>query len=145
LLQSSFIVTELTDFKGRRIAHFRKNLVDLAELELKHAKVSHYSFNMRLGFDHRVMLAGAGTAAEAGDLQPEGRGVNGLTSSQLPSIQFPPASFQMLYYAIDYYCNPWLQIELCRVLTGSVNSREWRYPVLLMLLIPSLHFSATMF
>ena len=30
---------ELTDFKNRRIAHFRKNLVDLAELELKHAKV----------------------------------------------------------------------------------------------------------
>ncbi|ELT93904.1 hypothetical protein CAPTEDRAFT_183253, partial [Capitella teleta] len=29
---------ELTDFKGRRISHFRKNMVDLAELELKHAK-----------------------------------------------------------------------------------------------------------
>lgn len=29
---------ELTDFKARRITHFRKNMVDLAELELKHAK-----------------------------------------------------------------------------------------------------------
>lgn len=30
--------TELTDFKTRRINHFRKNMVDLAELELKHAR-----------------------------------------------------------------------------------------------------------
>ncbi|XP_013414079.1 sorting nexin-6 [Lingula anatina] len=29
---------ELTNFKTRRIAHFRKNMVDLVELELKHAK-----------------------------------------------------------------------------------------------------------
>merc|ERR1711976_490669 len=29
---------ELTDFKGRRIGHFRKNMVDLAELELKHSR-----------------------------------------------------------------------------------------------------------
>ncbi|KAK2160844.1 hypothetical protein LSH36_126g00003 [Paralvinella palmiformis] len=29
---------ELTDFKTRRIQHFRKNLLDLAELELKHAR-----------------------------------------------------------------------------------------------------------
>jgi|ERR1712150_65195 len=29
---------ELSDFKTRRIAHFRKNMVDLAELELKHSK-----------------------------------------------------------------------------------------------------------
>ena len=35
----SHSVVELTDFKTRRIAHFRKNLVDLAELEIKHAKV----------------------------------------------------------------------------------------------------------
>jgi len=28
------------DFKTRRINHFKKNLVDLAELELKHARVS---------------------------------------------------------------------------------------------------------
>ena len=31
---------ELMDFKTRRINHFKKNLVDLAELELKHARVS---------------------------------------------------------------------------------------------------------
>uniref|UniRef100_A0A672SAI5 Sorting nexin-6-like n=1 Tax=Sinocyclocheilus grahami TaxID=75366 RepID=A0A672SAI5_SINGR len=31
---------ELIDFKTRRVAAFRKNLVELAELELKHAKVS---------------------------------------------------------------------------------------------------------
>jgi len=29
---------ELTDFKTRRIAHFRKNLVELGEFEMKHAK-----------------------------------------------------------------------------------------------------------
>ncbi|KXJ19152.1 sorting nexin-6 [Exaiptasia diaphana] len=29
---------ELTDFKTRRVQHFRKNLTELAELELKHAK-----------------------------------------------------------------------------------------------------------
>lgn len=32
---------ELIDFKARRIADFRKNLIELAELEIKHAKVSH--------------------------------------------------------------------------------------------------------
>lgn len=31
---------ELKAFKIRRIADFRKNLVDLAELEIKHAKVN---------------------------------------------------------------------------------------------------------
>lgn len=34
-----FPFTELIDFKTRRVAAFRKNLVELAELELKHAKV----------------------------------------------------------------------------------------------------------
>ena len=37
--KNSYSIVELTDFKTRRIAHFRKNLVDLAELEIKHAKV----------------------------------------------------------------------------------------------------------
>ena len=32
---------ELASLKTRRIQHFRKNLVDLTELELKHAKVWH--------------------------------------------------------------------------------------------------------
>jgi len=31
---------ELTDFKTRRIAHYKKNLIDLAEFEIKHARVS---------------------------------------------------------------------------------------------------------
>ncbi|CAM4577391.1 unnamed protein product [Lepidochelys olivacea] len=31
---------ELTDFKSRRISAFRKNLIELAELELKHAKAN---------------------------------------------------------------------------------------------------------
>ena len=30
--------SELTDFRGRRINHFRRNMGDLAELEIKHAK-----------------------------------------------------------------------------------------------------------
>ena len=37
---SLLIYLELMDFKTRRINHFKKNLVDLAELELKHARVS---------------------------------------------------------------------------------------------------------
>lgn len=32
--------TELTSFKGRRVVAFRKNLIEMAELEIKHAKVS---------------------------------------------------------------------------------------------------------
>lgn len=35
----SVMKVELIDFKTRRVAAFRKNLVELAELELKHAKV----------------------------------------------------------------------------------------------------------
>lgn len=31
---------ELTGFKGRRVVAFRKNLIEMAELEIKHAKVS---------------------------------------------------------------------------------------------------------
>lgn len=37
-----YYVTELVDFKSRRVADFRKNLVDLAELEIKHAQVSFF-------------------------------------------------------------------------------------------------------
>lgn len=33
------LTAELIDFKTRRVSAFRKNLVELAELELKHAKV----------------------------------------------------------------------------------------------------------
>uniref|UniRef100_A0AAZ3S0C1 Sorting nexin n=1 Tax=Oncorhynchus tshawytscha TaxID=74940 RepID=A0AAZ3S0C1_ONCTS len=32
---------ELTSFKGRRVVAFRKNLIEMAELEIKHAKVGH--------------------------------------------------------------------------------------------------------
>lgn len=32
--------SELTSFKGRRVVAFRKNLIEMAELEIKHAKVS---------------------------------------------------------------------------------------------------------
>ena len=30
---------ELTEFKGRRVTAFRKNLIDVGELQLKHSKV----------------------------------------------------------------------------------------------------------
>lgn len=33
------------DFKARRVAQFKKNLVELAELQLKHAKVSSFYIN----------------------------------------------------------------------------------------------------
>uniref|UniRef100_A0A8B9JCN1 Sorting nexin n=1 Tax=Astyanax mexicanus TaxID=7994 RepID=A0A8B9JCN1_ASTMX len=39
---------ELIDFKTRRVAAFRKNLVELAELELKHAKVTITLGNLQL-------------------------------------------------------------------------------------------------
>lgn len=35
-----FIFPELMDFKTRRVIAFRKHLIELAELEVKHAKVS---------------------------------------------------------------------------------------------------------
>lgn len=34
-----FPPTELMSFKQKRIAAFRKNLIEMAELEIKHAKV----------------------------------------------------------------------------------------------------------
>jgi sorting nexin-5/6/32 len=37
---SSKAKEELIGFKSRRVVAFRKNLVDLTELEIKHAKVS---------------------------------------------------------------------------------------------------------
>lgn len=37
---------ELTDYKTRRVAAFKKNLVELAELQLKHAKVFMFDFNL---------------------------------------------------------------------------------------------------
>lgn len=40
--------TELIDFKTRRVAAFRKNLVELAELELKHAKVTFAAVSLNL-------------------------------------------------------------------------------------------------
>lgn len=39
LFVAPLFAVELTDFRGRRIGHFKKNLVELAELELKHARV----------------------------------------------------------------------------------------------------------
>lgn len=47
LLMSPFLFSvELIDFKTRRVAAFRKNLVELAELELKHAKVTVILFGL---------------------------------------------------------------------------------------------------
>ncbi|KAB7507202.1 hypothetical protein Anas_00740 [Armadillidium nasatum] len=34
----AFAISELDDFRSRRVCAFQKNLVDLAELELKHSK-----------------------------------------------------------------------------------------------------------
>ena len=45
------ILVELQDFKTRRISHFKKNLVDLAELELKHARVSTFLCINPLGLE----------------------------------------------------------------------------------------------
>lgn len=35
-----FFSVELTGFKARRVVAFRKNLIEMAELEIKHAKVA---------------------------------------------------------------------------------------------------------
>ena len=40
-----FSIAELTEFKQRRIAYFKKNFGDLVELELKHAKVCILNFS----------------------------------------------------------------------------------------------------
>lgn len=37
--------TELISFKQKRITAFRKNLIEMAELEIKHAKVCSLEFN----------------------------------------------------------------------------------------------------
>ena len=44
----SYYFSELTEFKQRRIAYFKKNLVDLVELELKHSKVYTFSYLKKL-------------------------------------------------------------------------------------------------
>uniref|UniRef100_A0A7M4FSV2 Sorting nexin n=1 Tax=Crocodylus porosus TaxID=8502 RepID=A0A7M4FSV2_CROPO len=51
---------ELIDFKTRRVAAFRKNLVELAELELKHAKVTgiYFCFHFRQLLFHRIIEVG---------------------------------------------------------------------------------------
>lgn len=36
----NLVLIELTSFKGRRVVAFRKNFIEMAELEIKHAKVS---------------------------------------------------------------------------------------------------------
>lgn len=38
-LMENVLSTELTGFKARRVVAFRKNLIEMAELEIKHAKV----------------------------------------------------------------------------------------------------------
>ena len=38
-LRSTFDHLELTEFKNRRVQMFRKNLIELAELHIKHTKV----------------------------------------------------------------------------------------------------------
>lgn len=42
LLLTFFNLLELLDFKTRRVAAFKKNLIELTELEIKHAKVSDF-------------------------------------------------------------------------------------------------------
>lgn len=37
-------IIELMDFKTRRVTAFRKNLIELTELEIKHAKVKMFSY-----------------------------------------------------------------------------------------------------
>lgn len=40
VIEINTFFSELTSFKGRRVVAFRKNLIEMAELEIKHAKVS---------------------------------------------------------------------------------------------------------
>lgn len=37
---------ELTEFKGRRVSAFRKNLIELGELQVKHSKVREIHSNL---------------------------------------------------------------------------------------------------
>lgn len=42
------IFLELLDFKTRRVAAFKKNLIELTELEIKHAKVKENFFLIKI-------------------------------------------------------------------------------------------------
>lgn len=41
---------ELVNFKRKRVAAFRKNLIEMSELEIKHARVSNFKSVTFLGF-----------------------------------------------------------------------------------------------
>ncbi|VDK55236.1 unnamed protein product [Cylicostephanus goldi] len=51
---SALAKTELKDLKKRRVLAFKKNLADLADLEIKHAKVSFLFFRARLCWKKNV-------------------------------------------------------------------------------------------
>lgn len=48
MIKFVFLGLELTDFKARRITAFRKNLIELTELEIKHAKVKKFKIKQKL-------------------------------------------------------------------------------------------------
>ena len=54
---SALAKTELKDLKKRRVAAFKKNLEDLVDLELKHAKVS--SCNLQTPCKQKIANGGA--------------------------------------------------------------------------------------
>lgn len=43
----NLIILELIDFKARRVSTFNKNLLELAEWEIKHAQVYFFKFNSK--------------------------------------------------------------------------------------------------
>lgn len=56
----SFITcVELTSFKARRVVAFRKNLIEMTELEIKHAKV-----RMRICYMYHVSMEKSGNIRE---------------------------------------------------------------------------------
>lgn len=40
LVNTALLSVELVNFKRKRVAAFRKNLIEMSELEIKHARVS---------------------------------------------------------------------------------------------------------
>lgn len=106
LSQCILLQTELIDFKTRRVAAFRKNLVELAELELKHAKVLSIQRNQPLkehfscsGVSDLIMWGGCSVGEEQAAFLIER--LTGLSSLHPCSIKHFIRTSPFTYYRVS--------------------------------------------
>ncbi|MGH0147008.1 UNVERIFIED_CONTAM: hypothetical protein FKN15_052861 [Acipenser sinensis] len=66
-----FDIAELISFKGRRVVAFRKNLIEMAELEIKHAKLQYVHFDIAelISFKGRRVVAFRKNLIEMAELE----------------------------------------------------------------------------